>query len=200
MKCPMNNVFLILLTIFVLCASADAADKIKVAYPVPAGQFITFPLAQKRGFFKEEGLDAEVIRIRAVTSRVALDHGEIDYYTSIGDSVSAAIGGLQIKIVACYVPAPPFVLIARPEFKSVKELQGKTIGVSTFGNTPHVIARTVVRHFGLDPEQDIKFVNTGSFEARLAALQQGLTAATVVPVPGRFSGNEDGLYYSSEVP
>jgi len=52
----MKKVFLALL-ICVLHGLAHAADKIRVGYPAPVGNFLTLPLAQKRGFFKEEDLD-----------------------------------------------------------------------------------------------------------------------------------------------
>ena len=49
-----------------------------------AGQFMTFPLAQKRGFLKEEGFEAEILRIAAAAGRAALTNGDIDYSTGIG--------------------------------------------------------------------------------------------------------------------
>jgi ABC-type nitrate/sulfonate/bicarbonate transport system substrate-binding protein len=59
--------------------------------------------------------------------------GELDYDTVLGNGIGAAIRGLPVKVVACYLPATPIALIARPEFKSVQELKGKTIGLNTFG-------------------------------------------------------------------
>jgi TRAP-type uncharacterized transport system substrate-binding protein len=46
------------------------------------------------------------------------------------------------------------MLIARPEFKSVKELKGKSIGVGAYGATTDVIARMIFKLFGLDPDRD----------------------------------------------
>ncbi len=178
----MRKIFGVLTAIFFIYQSAEAADKIRLAYPDPAGHFITFPLAQKKGFFRDEGLESEVIRMGFRVASVALVSGQIDYFTSIGDSVQATVGGLPMKVVASYIPAM-FVLVARPEFKSVQELKGKTMGVSIFGNPPHVMARMMVKHFGLDPDKDITFLNTGGPEGRLAKLYQGMTAATVLPVP-----------------
>ena len=114
----MRRLFGVLLAIVYLDTSVHAADKIRVGYPAPVGNFLTLPLAQKRGFFKEEGLDAEIIRIRPPASYAALVNGDIDYFTGIGGAaVAAATRGVPIKVVACYVPTVPFMLIARPEFK-----------------------------------------------------------------------------------
>jgi ABC-type nitrate/sulfonate/bicarbonate transport system substrate-binding protein len=65
------------------------------------------------------------------------------------------------------------MLIARPEFKWVQELKGKTIMVSALGGGPAVLARMIFKHFGLDPEKDVKLLPGGSSDARLAVLSQG---------------------------
>src|SRR5436190_8692313 len=94
-----------LLSIFVLHTSVDAADKIRIGIPDFTAQFGSLPLGQKRGFLKEEDLQGEVIRMNATVGLAALAIGEIDYYTVIGPGVAAAIQGVPIKIVACYVPS-----------------------------------------------------------------------------------------------
>ncbi|HEY7321104.1 MAG TPA: ABC transporter substrate-binding protein [Candidatus Binatia bacterium] len=98
------------------------------------------------------------LRIAPTVAIAALVGGEIDYYTSIGSGVAATIRGLPVKVVACYLPRTPIALIARPEFKSVEELRGKTIGVNTYGSPLEVIGRLIVKHFGMDPDRDIKFL------------------------------------------
>src|SRR5262245_31718728 len=111
----MKKIFLAFLSICVLHTSSDPADKIRVGYPAPVGNFLTLPLAQKRGFFKEEGLDAEIVRIRPPASYAALVNGDIDYYTGIGGAaVAAATRGVPIRVVVCFVPTLPFILIAVP--------------------------------------------------------------------------------------
>ena len=189
----MHKISVALLTIFVLQTSVHAADKIRIGYPAPLGHFITLPLAQKKGFFREEGIEAQLVQIRGPAVQAALLNGEIDYFPGIGTMVSAAVAGMPVKVVACYVPAFPIMLIARPEFKSVQELKSKTIMVGGFGAAPHVIARMMLKHFGLDPDKDVKFVPGPSSEARLAAVNQGLVAATVATPPFDFHGKKLGL-------
>jgi NitT/TauT family transport system substrate-binding protein len=189
----MHKIAVVLLTLFVLQTAVHATDKIRISYPVPAVHFTTLPLAQKKAWFKEEGIDAEIIRVSDTAARAALVNGEIDYLTTIAVPVLAAVGGMPIKIVACYVPTIPIMLIARPEFKSVQDLKGKTTMVSGPGGGPTVIARMIFRHFGLDPEKDVKLLPGGSSDARLAVLSQGLVAATVVAPPFDFHAKKLGL-------
>jgi ABC-type nitrate/sulfonate/bicarbonate transport system substrate-binding protein len=190
----MKTFFGALIAFLVLHASTHAADKIRVGYPAPVGNFITLPLAQKKGFFKEDGLDAEIIRIRPPASYAALANGDIDYFTGIGGAaVQAATRGVPIRVVACFVPSLPFMLIARPEIKSVQELKGKTIMIGVAGSSPDLIARMMLKHFGLDPEKDIKLLPGGPSDARLVALKEGLVAATVVGPPFDYLGKKLGL-------
>jgi ABC-type nitrate/sulfonate/bicarbonate transport system substrate-binding protein len=189
----MNIASIACLIIFLLCSSSHAADKLRFGFPDLAAQFIPLPLAEQRGFFKEEGLQGEFIRIRPAVSLAAMASGEIDYDAVIGNGIGAAIRGLPVKVVACFLPATPIALIVRPEFKSVQELKGKAIGLNTFGGTLESIARLIVKHFGLDPDKDVKFLATGTADSRFAAMKQGLTAATLGSAPLDFLGNKLGF-------
>jgi ABC-type nitrate/sulfonate/bicarbonate transport system substrate-binding protein len=174
-------------------SSVYGADKIRITVSGLSGQFMTFPLAQKRGFLKEEGIEAEIIRITGAASRAALGSGEVDYGTGLGSNIGGAITGLPIKVVACYVPAPVLALVARPEFKSVQALRGKTVGILVFGGVAHFAARVMAKHFGLDPEKDMKFIAVGPVEARFAALTQGLIDATLLAPPLDFEAKKRGF-------
>ena len=189
----MRKIFAVLLTIFLLDASIEAADKVRIGFPDRAAQFVPLPLGEQRGFFREEGLQAEFIRIAPTVAIAALVSGEIDYYTSIGSGVAATIRGLPVRVVACYLPSAPIALIARPEFKSVRELKGKTIGVNTYGSPIEVIGRLIVKHFGMDPDNEVRFLATGVIESRFAAMSQGLTAATLGSAPIDFLGRKQGF-------
>jgi ABC-type nitrate/sulfonate/bicarbonate transport system substrate-binding protein len=189
----MIKIFAFLFGIFLLYASAHSADRIRIGVP-PAGGHITLPLAQKKGFLKDEGVEAEIIRIAGGVATAALVNDEINYFTGITFPVRAAIQGLPIRIVACYLPAPPFVLIARPEIKSLQELKGKTLGVAEIGQGPDVIGRMILKQSGLDPDKDMKFIRAGGSEGRLAAMNQGLISATVLPVPWDVHAKKMGFH------
>jgi NitT/TauT family transport system substrate-binding protein len=189
----MNKILGALLTVFLVHTWVHAVDKIRITVSGMSGQFMTFPLAQKRGFLKEEGIEAEIIRITGAASRAALGSGEVDYGTGLGSNIGGAITGLPIKVVACYVPAPVLALVARPEFKSVQGLKGKTVGILVFGGVAHFAARVMAKHIGLDPEKDMKFIAVGPVEARFAALTQGLIDATLLAPPLDYEAKKRGF-------
>ncbi len=189
----MKKIFLALLSICILHVSAHAADKIRIGVPELNAQFAPLALAEKKGFFREDGLQGEVIRINPTVALAALVSGELDYWTVIGNSVAAAIQGVPLRVLACYVPGSPSALIARPEFKSVQELRGKTVGLNTSGGALESTARLIFKHFGLDPDKEIKFLALGTSERRLSAMKQGLTAATMGSPPLDYLGKKMGF-------
>ena len=189
----MKKIFLALLSICILHVSAHAADKIRIGVPELNAQFAPLALAEKKGFFREDGLQGEVIRINPTVALAALVSGELDYWTVIGNSVAAAIQGVPLRVLACYVPGSPSALIARPEFKSVPELRGKAVGLNTSGGALESTARLIFKHFGLDPDKEIKFLALGTSERRLSAMKQGLTAATMGSPPLDFLGKKMGF-------
>jgi NitT/TauT family transport system substrate-binding protein len=149
-------------------------------------------LAQKRGFLKEEGIEAEIVTISGPVANIALASGEIDYFTGFGSAMRAMIQGqLPARIVVCYRPLPHFVVVARPEIKSIKDLKGKTFGSSP-GGGPDLVARLIIKHFGMDPDKDIKFTRSTN-DIALARMKQGLMDATVLPVPRDYQAIKMGF-------
>jgi ABC-type nitrate/sulfonate/bicarbonate transport system substrate-binding protein len=183
----------VLLTIVFLQNSVHAADKIRIGFPDLAAPFVSLAIADKRVFFQEEGIQAELIRMNPAVALQALVGGEIDYYTVLGPGVAAAIRGVPVKLVAAYVPVSPTALIARPEIKSVSELKGKTIGINAYGGGLEAMGRLIVKHFGIDPDKEVKFLATGPLDSRFGAMKQGLTLATLGSPPIDFLGKKLGF-------
>src|SRR5262249_57670634 len=118
----MKDFFIAAVTILsFFCGVARGADKIRVGVPQQVVHWMVFPLAQQKGFFKEEGFDAEIVRITGPSGRSALMSGDIDYYTTIAFIVQSAIVGLPVRVLAGYVNCPPFILMSRPAFKSAQD-------------------------------------------------------------------------------
>jgi NitT/TauT family transport system substrate-binding protein len=190
----MNQFLSALIGVFFLLASAGAADKIRIGVPQQVIHFLTLPLAQKKGFLKEEGYDVEIVRVSGPIGRSALMSGEIDYYTPIAFIVQSAIVGLPLKVMASYVNCPPFVLMSRPEFKSAQDLKGKTMGIGAPpGSSPDIITRLALRRLGLTPDKDLKFVFLNSHERTYLALEQGLFAAGLMTPPFDYQGKKLGF-------
>lgn len=163
---------LLLLVVFFGCDETVAAEKIRIA--VSGGYnmiFLSSGVAQHRGFFKDEGLDADIIVMGAAPSIAALTNGDIDFTLLTGTVIRAAIRGLPVRLVAGLMTSSPHVLLARPEIKSVKELTGKKVGLAGFGDATHVLARIILARNGVDPDKEVQFVPLGPDSGRFAGLQ-----------------------------
>src|SRR5437870_3689919 len=161
----------------------DALDRIRMAVSNPNMPNLTVAVAQKKGFFKDENIDAEIIRMNPNVAITALSTGDVDYCQLFGAVVGGAIAGLPVRIVAGFLDNWPMTLIAQPEYKSVKDLKGKALGVSSYGATPDVGARLMFQHFGIEPDKELKVLALGSDAARITALKQGVVDAIVISPP-----------------
>jgi len=187
------------LVIYVLLLSASiappthAAEKIRIS--VSGGYnmiFLSAGVAHYKGFFKDEGLDGEIVVMGAAPSIAALSNGDIDGTMLTGTVIRAAIRGLPVRLVAGLMTSSPHVLLARPEIKTIKDLSGKKVGLAGFGDATHVLARIILARNGIDPEKEIQFVPLGTDSARFAALQQKLADAVVTSPPLDFEGKKLG--------
>jgi len=172
---------------------AHSADRVRIGVSNYNISNLTVGVAQTRDFFKQEGIDAEIIRMNPNVATMALVSGDVDYTTLIGSVIGANLKGAKLKMIACSQDRTPLAFVAKPEFKSVKDLKGRTIAVGSYGSTPDIVARMVVKHFGLDPDSDIKVLALGSDGARLAALKEGVVDAIIVAPPVDFEGQKMGF-------
>jgi ABC-type nitrate/sulfonate/bicarbonate transport system substrate-binding protein len=123
----------------------------------------------------------------------ALISGDIDYLLAWGSAVRAAVTGVPIKAVIGMASRPLHVLIARPDIKTPKDLKGKVIGVDSVAGTVDYLSRVAVRHFGFEPEKDIKIIVTGESPTRLAALHAGSIDATPIDVAFAMKAEDEGF-------
>ena len=183
----------LLLTSMVPGSALYASEKIRIS--VSGGYnmiFLSAGVAQHKGFFKDEGLDADIVVMGAAPSIAALTNGDIDFTLLTGTVIRAAIRGLPVRLVGGLMTSSPHVLLARPEIKSVKELSGRKIGLGSFGDATQVLARVILARNGVDPDKEVQFVPLGSDSGRFAGLQQKLADAVVTSPPWDFEGTKAG--------
>ncbi|HET9549084.1 MAG TPA: ABC transporter substrate-binding protein [Candidatus Binatia bacterium] len=185
--------FAAMLAIVFWTLPAQGADKVRIGVSNYNISNLTVGVAQTKDFFKQEGIEAEIIRMNPNVATMALVSGDIDYSTLIGSVIGANLKGAKLKMIACSQDRTPLSLVGKAAIKSVKELKGKTIGVGSYGSTPDIIARMVVKHYGVDPETEIKMLALGSDSARLTALKEGVVDAIIVAPPVDFEGKKMGF-------
>ena len=142
------------------------------------------PAAQRFGFFRAQGLDAELIVMRPSVSLQTLLAGDLDYSTVLASGARASVSGLPLRIVMALTVGQDFSLVVRPEIRRVEDLKGKTLAVSGVGEFTDVGTRLVLKKYGLVPEVDVKLrALYGNHPLRLSALQAGQIDGTVMSMP-----------------
>ena len=161
----------------------------------PSRGLFEFPVvtAMRKGFFTAEGLEIRKIQMQPQIAVKALVAGDVDYLLAWGSALRAAVTGVPIKAVAGMASRPLHVLIVRPEIKSAKDLKGKTIGVDSFAGTVDYLSRVAARHFGLDPDKDVKIIVAGESPMRLAAIKAGAIDATAIDVAFAVKAEDEGF-------
>ncbi|MGH7825642.1 MAG: ABC transporter substrate-binding protein [Candidatus Binatia bacterium] len=182
----------ILVTTVFFVGSAEA-QKIRIAVSNPDMSFLSGGVAKFKGFFKEEGLEAELIQMNANVSIAALAAGNIDYNLILQSIVTGNLRGLPIKVAGILIERPNHVAVVSPKIKAYADLKGKKIAVSSFGSLTDILARLTTKHFKLDPNTDVQFVAAGSSSARLAQLQSGLVDACFVSPPANLKAESLGF-------
>ena len=192
----MRKLYRILLTLSVLGIPGGflaGADQTRIAVTNPNMSFLPSGVALKKGFFKDEGLEVEIIRMNVPTIITALVTGDIGYTLLFGSVVRGALRGMPLRALASLLDGSTHALVAKPEYKSGKDLKGKTVGIGNFGGTDEVAGRMMLKSFGLDTEKDLKFIALGPDRARLAALKEGLVDVAVIAPPADALGRQMGF-------
>lgn len=179
----MKRLVVIGLLLLIASSTAQAVDKVRISISAIDVSFLTAGLASKRGMSRDEGLDVELIRMNANVSITALSTTDIDYTMVFGSVVRGALRGLPMRVVASFMDSSTHLLIARPEYKSIRDLKGKTLAVSTIGATSDVAARMMMKQGGIDPEKELKIIPLGVERARYAALREGIVDVAVLSPP-----------------
>jgi len=162
---------------------AQSLPKVVIGYPASSIASIQLFIAQEKGFFRDEGLDAQLNQVRADAAIAAVLTGELFAYDSVGTSVRAFQKNAPIKILAVNLQSPLFWLVTRPELKSLSELKGKVMGTTSFGGVQHLAGLRMLRRGGLNPEEDITVILAGDPATQLQAIVNGAIQIAVLSPP-----------------
>jgi ABC-type nitrate/sulfonate/bicarbonate transport system substrate-binding protein len=169
------------------------AKTIYIGVSNPDMSFLSGGVAKFQGYFKDEGLDVEVLQMNANVSVAALAAGNIDYNLILQSVVTANLRGLPLKVAGILIERPNHVVVAHPSIQKFTDLKGKKIAISSFGSLVDILARLTAAHFKMDPKSDVQYVAAGSSSARVAQLQAGVVQAAFVTPPGNLRAEAAGF-------
>jgi ABC-type nitrate/sulfonate/bicarbonate transport system substrate-binding protein len=151
-----------------------------------------FYVARDRGFFREEGLEAEMVLMRASLTVQAMLAGSIDFGTATGTAVSATVNGADVRVVMAMSDTPSFDLFALPSITSVQQLRGKKIGIAGIGGLTEILARQILIANQIPPDQ-VTFLPLGASDVTYVSLKAGVIDATMLQIPQNFLAQDEGF-------
>src|SRR5215467_282874 len=159
--------------------NARAQEKIRIGISSTSPGFLPTVVAEQKGFFSKHGLASEHIRISLAVAMNALGTGDLDYAITMAQGVSAAIRGVPVKLLMLTQDKLVFFLMVKPGVQQVGDLRNKTIGISYFGSTTHLVVDVIARRNGLVPGKDVNILPCGDDNGRLVALDTGRVDAVI---------------------
>lgn len=190
-----RTILSIVVLMAISCAAGTTwAQRARMSYAGTAGFNIPFMVAHEAGLYKKYGLRDELIFIPgAATTMQALLAGEIEFVNSSGSpAINSILQGADVSIIAISYDSMPYSLVVSKDVRTPEDLKGKSMGVARLGGINEVGIRLALEKFRINPKE-VTFVSTGADPTRIAAVQAGVTAATVLAPPALFQASSLGL-------
>jgi NitT/TauT family transport system substrate-binding protein len=157
--------------------AASGSAKIVLAYASMVARTSFIWIAKDQGFFAKYGIDPELILIsRGPVLIAGLTSGGVVVGNTGGTAaLNAAVGGIDLKLVATFNSRWINNLVARPGIQSTKDLAKKRFGLSSLGGTQWMGTMLWLEHLGLDAQKDdIRFMVIGDQTLLAQALENGI--------------------------
>lgn len=203
MKATIIFLCLYFIVVVLLAKEVLAQERaIRIGFPSVAFQELPLFAASKRGFFRAEGLNVELVQIAGSPAVAALLSGNVDYITHNSRIIATAVRGGGVKSVFNYVAKPIYYLVTLPEIKQAKDLQGLTVGVSAFGGAAYYITKQVIEFYGLNASKDVAIRALGQDSIRFSAMVGRTIQATLLPPDFAVRSKEMGfnvLVYAGDI-
>jgi NitT/TauT family transport system substrate-binding protein len=187
--------FLLIVTpLLVSLSTAQSLKKVRMGSSSTNVSFLALYTAFHRGFFKDEGIDLEIIYMPANLASTAVLNGDVDYNGAVTGTIGAAVRGQPMKVLLFTVAKPLLFLVSKKDIRDMKQLRGKKVAGSSPGGSATLIADKVLKHYGLDPGKDVSLLPMGGAAAsRYAVLETGVVDASFLSVPENIIALEKGF-------
>jgi ABC-type nitrate/sulfonate/bicarbonate transport system substrate-binding protein len=170
----------------------EARSKIRISYPNTSICCLALFAAQQWKILEQNGLEVESIQMRSQAANSALASGDIHYVAGVGpNSVAATLRGLPSKAVWFASEQLIYSVMARPEFKSLKELRGKRIGITGLGGTSDVALRIALEAVGENPK-DFILIALGNPQL-MSGLETGAIESAQLNSPLNYQAKKKGF-------
>jgi NitT/TauT family transport system substrate-binding protein len=177
-----------------LTSDACALDEAKVHVAgTPNITSFVYHVGKEKGFYREEGIEIQPIMAGMLQGIQGLIGGSFDYSQMLGQGGGAIMRGAPLKIVMAFDTRPSWFVIATKNIKTIQDLKGKQLAVSSFGAALDQMTRELLPRFGMEPMRDVILRAVEPPPNRLAALLSGAVDAAVLTHPETIVARRQGF-------
>jgi NitT/TauT family transport system substrate-binding protein len=171
-------------------------ERIRIGYAARAVVHSIPYVTKEAGFFREEGLQVEIVRTAGNVAPMTLVSGDVEFsIMSAFLLLPAAVQERDLVMLAGFTRYASMYLVARPEISTANDLRGKIVGLQRPGDAYEKNARVALRHLGLDPDKDVKFLYLGSNEVMWTSLNARRVGATMLTPPSTLFARKSGMNF-----
>jgi NitT/TauT family transport system substrate-binding protein len=184
-----------LLAIAALCNSAAAQEmkKVRIAIPAMTTSSTSYFVARDLGYWREEGLDVELVLMRAATSVTALVSRNVEFTTLGGGGLLAILRGVPLRLVFATFNRPHYAVYAKPDIRTLQELKGKKVGVSSIGSGPDSLLQDLLNKRLSGGAKEVTVLAVGTAEQLSIALKAGFIDASILSPMEKRLADEAGF-------
>jgi ABC-type nitrate/sulfonate/bicarbonate transport system substrate-binding protein len=191
----LSRLALVLAATVALSTPAAAADKLRVGKAVPeAFSFVPPDVGMRNGIFQKNNVELELTAFAGdARMQQAAAADSIDILLGSGPAMAFIVKGAPIKGVAA-MAGPPLLLaiVVRPNGpKTIADLKGKTVSVSTAGSLTYWLVSETARRHGWGPN-GITIAPMGAMPGQIAALKRGDIDGTIMDIGNAFDLEKKG--------
>ena len=168
------------------------AQKVRISISSRSNTSVPFYVAASKGFFREEGMDVEIIQANPRLGVMALMNGDVAFTGTFVSTVRGILSGFPLKIVLVAFKRGVYYLIAHPSVKDIHDLKGKKLGVSSIRGSDHLVAEELLRSKGFNPAQ-LQPVALGDTSVRLQSVLTGAVEVTALSPPHDLMAQRSGV-------
>jgi ABC-type nitrate/sulfonate/bicarbonate transport system substrate-binding protein len=181
--------------LFVCCLTAVApAEQVRTVVPRATLNYLSIPVAEVKGFFRDQSLENQTIVIPGSTAIAALVSGNVDYSGAGGSGMRAALRGAPIKAIMFQTEKVTWYLLAAPEIRKISDLKGKKIAVGTIGDTQDTLITMLVEREGVSGRDITRIaMPSRNTTSTILSLKSGAFSAAVVNADESLLGEKEGL-------
>ena len=183
LKCLLG-IFAVAMFSAVAEARAAEAERLNVCFSSIAATSITTWVPYETGIYKKYGLDVRIVYVAGAQAITTLVSGDTQIVQGSGAAAALSrLSGSDLTVIGTTINVIPMSLVTTPDILTAQDLKGKTYGVSRFGSLTDLGLKRAVAELGLDPEKDIKMIQTGGVPENLLFMQQGVIKGGLISSP-----------------